>query len=91
MMIDTVGYFMSDAVSAVNEEMNTDYEPTDDDELILKAMKTEPCGRVNPFLLREETGLSKQRVSNSLRQLVASGWVEKRTRALYDLVEDPRD
>jgi len=46
---------------------------------------------VNPYLVREETELSKQRVSNSFRQLVASGWVEKRTRALYDLVEDPRD
>ena len=76
---------------AISEPMNTDYEPTDDDEMILEVMKSEPCGRVNPYLLREETDLSKQRVSNSLRQLVASGWIEKRTRALYDLVEDPRD
>lgn len=71
--------------------VNTEYNPTDDDEMVLGVMKTEPCGRVNPFLLREETGLSKQRVGNSLRQLVAAGWVAKRTRALYDLVEDPRD
>ncbi len=80
---------MHDAATA--EQMNADYEPSDDDEKILEVMKAEPCGRVNPYLVREETGLSKQRVSNSFRQLVASGWVEKRTRALYDLVEDPRD
>ena len=73
------------------DTMNDDYEPTADDERILKVMKSEPCGRVNPYLVREETGLSKQRVSNSFRQLVASGWVKKRTRALYDLVEDPRE
>lgn len=82
---------MSDAAVSLDEDMNVDYVPTDDEEQILQVMKVEPCGRVNPFLLREETELSKQRVSNGLRQLVAAGWVEKRTRALYDLVEDPRE
>ncbi|WP_238705386.1 MarR family transcriptional regulator [Natrinema pallidum] len=77
--------------SPISEQMNADYEPTDDDEKVLEVMKSEPCGRVNPYLVREETELSKQRVSNSFRQLVASGWVEKRTRALYDLVNDPRE
>ncbi len=76
---------------AAVDGMNEDYEPTSDDERILDVMKQEPCGRVNPYLIREETDLSKQRVSNSFRQLVASGWVKKRTRALYDLVEDPRE
>ena len=71
------------------EQVNADYEPTDDDEELLEVMKDEPCGRVTPFLLRERTGLSKQRVSNSLRQLVASGWVNKPYRGLYDLDEDP--
>lgn len=71
--------------------MNRDYDPTDDEDAILEVMKTEPCGRVNPYLVREETDLSKQRVSNAFRQLVAAGWVDKRTRALYDLNEDPRE
>lgn len=77
--------------AAVSDRMNTDYDPSDAEETILDVMKSEPCGRVNPALLREETDLSKQHVSNSLRQLVAAGWIDKRARALYDLVEDPRD
>jgi predicted transcriptional regulator len=75
----------------IDDRMNRDYEPTDDEDAILEVMKDEPCGRVNPYLVREETELSKQRVSNAFRQLVAAGWVDKRTRALYDLDEDPRE
>lgn len=71
--------------------MNTEYTPSDDDAKVLDALAAEPCGRANPYLLRDATGLSKQRVSNSLRQLVAAGWVRKVTRGLYDLVGDPRD
>jgi len=51
-------------------------------------MAAEPCGRVNPQLLRTETGLSKQRINHSLKQLQAAGWITKRTRALYDLVDE---
>lgn len=76
---------------AVEEAMNEDYEPTDDDEAILNVLKDEPGGRANPLLIRRETGLSKQRVGNSLRQLVAAGWVEKPVEGLYDFVGDPRD
>lgn len=72
-------------------KMNRDYDPTDDENAIIEVMKDEPCGRVNPYLIREETDLSKQRVSNAFRQLVAAGWVTKRTRALYDLNKDPRE
>ena len=68
--------------------VNTEYTPSDVDEQLLDVLAAQPAGRANPYLLREETGLSKQRVSNSLRQLVAAGWVDKRTRGLYDLVAD---
>jgi len=77
-------------MDVVADGVNTAYNPSADDELLLETMRDEPAGRVNPYLLREETGLSKQRVSNSLSQLTAAGWVEKRTRALYDLVADGR-
>ena len=70
--------------------VNTAYNTSDDDERILEVMADEPAGRVNPYLLREATGLSKQRVSNALRQLVAAGWVRKETRGLYDLVDEAR-
>lgn len=71
--------------------MNFDYEPSEDDEIVLGVMKHEWCGRVTPYLIREETELDKQRINGSLDRLTAAGWVEKRSRGLYDFVDDPRN
>jgi len=72
----------------IGQMVNESYEPTDDDDAVLDVLADEE--RANPFLIREESGLSKQRVNKSLEQLTAAGWVEKRTRGLYDFVDDPR-
>lgn len=69
--------------------VNESHEPTDDEDAVIRLLADE--GRANPYLIREETGLSKQNVNEALKQLQAAGWVEKRTRGLYDFVEDPRE
>jgi len=69
--------------------VNEDYEPSESDEWIIDVLAAE--GRVNPYLLREETGLSKQAINERLKQLTAAGWVRKVTRGLYEFNEDPRD
>ena len=71
-------------------QMNEDFEPDDDAEEIIRVMKEEG-DRVNPLLLREETGIQKQYVHNSLERLIAAGWVRKINRGLYEFVGDPRE
>jgi predicted transcriptional regulator of viral defense system len=67
--------------------VNEEYEPTDADERVLEVLAE---GRANPLLIRETTGLRKQRVNDSLDRLTSAGWVRKVTRGLYELVGDPR-
>lgn len=74
-------------MAIADQDVNRDYEPTDRDEQIIQVLKD---GRANPLLLREETGLEKQRVNESLQRLTSAGWVRKVTRGLYELVDDPR-
>lgn len=71
--------------------MNTNHEPSADEEVVLEVLKGQPGGRANAMLVREQSDLSKQRVNTALKQLQAAGWVEKPTRGLYDFVEDPRE
>jgi predicted transcriptional regulator len=73
--------------AAEPQHVNEDYEPTENDEKILSVLKQ---GRANPLHIREECGLHKQRVNDSLRRLRSAGWVRKVTRGLYELVDDPR-
>jgi DNA-binding IclR family transcriptional regulator len=54
-------------------------------------------GRANPYLIREETGLSKGDVNTVLNRLGRNGYVEQITRGLYEItakgeseVDDPR-
>ena len=68
--------------------MNEGYQPTENDEKVLNVLKE---GRSNPLYIREESGLTKQRVNESLGRLRSAGWVQKVTRGLYELEEDPRD
>ena len=69
--------------------VNESHEPTDDEDAVVRLLAEER--RANPYLIREETGLAKQNVNEALKQLQAAGWVEKRTRGLYDFVADPRE
>lgn len=76
--------------------VNEDYEPSDNDELVLDALKdgrdeNEPWGRSNPRWLIDETGLDKGNVEFSLRSLRDAGWVRRVARGLYEFVEDPRE
>jgi len=48
-------------------------------------------GRVNPLLVREETGLGKGDINTALTNFRAAGWVRRVTRGLYEFVDDPRD
>lgn len=68
--------------------VNEDYEPSELDEEILEIAKE---GRVTPYLLRQETGKSKQIINNRLNRLTAAGWMQKVTKGLYEFVEDPRE
>jgi DNA-binding Lrp family transcriptional regulator len=48
-------------------------------------------GRCTPSYLAEQTGESRQLVSQRLRDLVMAGIVQKVHTGLYELAEDPRD
>jgi len=75
-------------MAVATTDVNREYEPTEHDEKVIRVLKD---GRANPMLLREETGLEKQRVNDSLTRLTSAGWVRKVTRGLYELVDDPRE
>lgn len=76
--------------------VNENYEPSDNDEKILAALKEGresgyPWGRANPRYLVEETSLDKGNVEFSLRSLRAAGWIRRVARGLYEFAEDPRE
>lgn len=75
---------MSDA-DMVNEQ----FEPDEREEEVLAVLKAH--GRVNPFLVREETEIRKQYANDALASLVDAGWARKVTRGLYEFVDDPRE
>ncbi|ADB60132.1 hypothetical protein Htur_1242 [Haloterrigena turkmenica DSM 5511] len=76
--------------------VNERYEPTENDERVLNALKqgrdnNDPWGRANPRWLIDETGLEKGNIEFSLRSLRDAGWIKRVSRGLYEFVEDPRD
>lgn len=76
--------------------VNEEYEPTENDELVLEALKEgrnedEPWGRANPTWLIEKTELEKGTVEFSLRSLTSAGWIRRSVRGLYEFVDDPRE
>ena len=76
--------------------VNEQYEPTENDELVLRAFKKgrdtdDPWGRANPRWLIDETGLEKGNVEFSLRSLHNAGWIQRVSRGLYEFVDDPRE
>lgn len=68
--------------------VNEHYDPGDDEQTVLGVLEEQH--RANPYLIREETGLSKQRVNAALDHLTTAGWAKKVTRGLYEFVADPR-
>jgi hypothetical protein len=70
--------------------VNTDFEPTEEEEAILDVFKHDR-GTVNPMYLREATDLGKGSINTALTRLTSAGWVRKVTRGLYEFVEDPRE
>lgn len=70
--------------------VNEDYRPDATEDAVMTVLRREQ--RATPYLIREESpeDLSKQDVNRALSGLSAAGWVSKRTRGLYDYVEDPR-
>lgn len=84
-------------MSTIKQSMvNEEYEPSENDELVLKSLKNgrqqdDPWGRANPRWLIDETGLEKGNVEFSLRSLRDAGWVRRVARGLYEFNEDPRE
>jgi|APHM01.1.fsa_nt_gi Bacterial regulatory protein, arsR family. len=66
-------------------------EPDDLDDLHWEIIQELRDGRCTPSYLAENTGESRQLISQRLRDLVMAGFVEKVHTGLYELVEDPRD
>ena len=48
-------------------------------------------GRCSPKYIADETGYSRQNVTNRLGRLVEHDYVQKLALGLYELEEDPRD
>lgn len=83
-------------MAVTGKMVNEDYEPSENDELILAVLKDgreeeEPWGRANPRYLVDETGIKKGNVEFSLRSLKDAGWIKRVSRGLYELVDDPRE
>ena len=66
--------------------VNKNFTPEGNQRKVLNVFRDE--FQVNPTLLRETTGLKRQRVNDAIRSLQDAGWVEKRGRGLYRLVYD---
>ena len=65
---------------------NRSFDPSGQQRKVLNVFRDEY--QVNPGLIREITGLERQRVNDALSALENAGWIEKRTRGLYRLVYD---
>lgn len=65
---------------------NKSFDPSGQQRKVLNVFRDEY--QLNPRLIRDVTGLERQRVNDALESLTDAGWVEKRTRGLYRLVYD---
>lgn len=66
--------------------VNEDFDPSGQQRTVLNVLRDE--GMANPNLIRDVTGLERQRVNDALKALVAAGWVDRRVRGLYEIVYD---
>lgn len=65
---------------------NKNFEPEGNQRRVLNVFRDEY--QLNPTLIRETTGIKRQRVNDALNALENAGWIEKRCRGLYRLVYD---
>lgn len=65
---------------------NKSFDPSSQQRTVLNVFRDEY--QVNPRLIRDLTGLERQRVNEALGSLEDAGWIEKRTRGLYRLIYD---
>lgn len=65
---------------------NKSFDPSGQQRTVLNVFRDEY--QVNPRLIRDVTGLERQRVNDALNALENAGWIEKRTRGLYRLLYD---
>jgi len=80
--------------------LNESHDPSPSGEDVLLAFKQEREqhgeSRMTPELIRERLSdmgrsRSKQSLNQALQQLVASGWLRKLAKGLYEFDEDPRE
>lgn len=72
--------------TTTNTVPNKNFSPTGQQRKVLNVFKDEY--QLNPRLIRDVTGIERQRVNDALESLEDAGWIEKRTRGLYRLVYD---
>ena len=65
---------------------NKSFDPSNQQRQVLNVFRDEY--QVNPRLIRDVTGIERQRVNDALSALENAGWIEKRTRGLYRLLYD---
>lgn len=70
-------------MAAASIDMNID----DRDRDVLEVLAN---GRANPYLIREETGLSKGDANTVLVRLSRAGLIRQVTRGLYEITDDGR-
>ena len=74
--------------------VNDSHEPGAAEERVLDAFKAEREetgeSRMSPQMIRGRVDDSKQTVNYALSQLTAAGWIEKKSRSVYEFVDDPR-
>ena len=75
--------------------VNDSHTPGAAEERVLGAFKAEREetgeSRMSPQMIRERVDDSKQTVNYALSQLTAAGWIDKKSRSVYEFVDDPRE
>jgi DNA-binding MarR family transcriptional regulator len=64
--------------------VNKKFDPTPQQRQVLNILREQY--QVNPGLIREHTGIDRQRINEALNALENAGWVENPVRGLYRLV-----
>jgi len=72
--------------TSIADVANKNFEPEGNQRRVLNVFRDEY--QVNPTLIRETTGIKRQRVNDALNALENAGWIENRCRGLYRLVYD---
>jgi predicted transcriptional regulator of viral defense system len=66
--------------------VNENFDPSENQRRVLNVLRDEY--QANNRLIRDVTGLKRQRVQDALESLIDAGWIERPCRGLYRLVYD---